>query len=136
MRVITLLLATVLLASPALAEHVAGFLGSSRYATEEGCSKLKKLAEGGDRNISTVPETLSAEGYSGWEHTCTFASISETVPGKSWKAVLRCEEGESTWEDTQVFEKTGEATFTVKADGEEIAAVYTVCDAPGAKQGN
>lgn len=124
------------LAGPAMADDAAAFLGTSTYATVEGCEKLKALAAGGDRNISTVPETLSSKGYTGWEHGCAFKSITESAPGKSWKVVTSCEEGESQWEDTQVMEKVGEGSFKVMGEGEEEATVYAVCDAPAAKQGN
>jgi hypothetical protein len=114
----------------------ADFLGAATYATADGCSKLKALAAGGDRNISTVPETLTAKGYHGWEHDCAFKSVSQTQSGASWKVVISCEEGENTWDETQVISKTGETTFEVKAEGEDEATVYAVCDAPPAKQGH
>ncbi len=123
-------------ATPSSAQETATFLGTGLYATAEGCGKLKALAAGGDRNISTVPETMTEKGFDGWEHGCTFKSIAESAPGKSWKVVTACEEGESQWEDTQVFEKTAEGTFKVTGEGEEEATVYAVCDAPPAKQGN
>lgn len=120
--------------APALAAS-ADFLSASTYATTDGCEKLKALAAGGDRNIATVPETLTSKGYSGWEHDCSFKSVSETEAGKSWKTVLSCAEGENEWEEVQVMTRTGEATFEVKAEGESEATVYTVCDAPAPKQG-
>ena len=56
---LTLVVMTPALALPAFAqETTAAFLGSATYATSEGCEKLKALGAGGDRNISTVPETL------------------------------------------------------------------------------
>lgn len=123
-------------AGPALAEQAAAFLGSGTYATAEGCDKLKALAAGGDRNISTVPETLTAKGFDGWEHSCTFTSVAETAPGKSWKVVASCEEGESEWEDVQFVDKVDDKTFKVKGEEDKEAMVYAVCDAPAAKQGN
>jgi len=118
------------------AQETAAFLGAQTYATAEGCEKLKALAAGGDRNISTVPETLSAKGFDGWEHSCTFKSVAEAEAGKSWKVVSSCEEGESQWDDTQVFEKASDGTFKVLGEGEEEATVYAVCDAPPAKKDN
>lgn len=126
--------ASLVLVAPALAAS-AEFLGSSTFVTADGCNKLKALAAGGDRNISTVPETLTSQGYQGWEHGCGFKSVSEMEAGKSWKIVLSCEESENEWEEAQVMTKTGEATFEVKAEGESEATVYTVCDAPAPKQG-
>lgn len=136
MRRPALAIATVLLtATAASAQETAAFLGTQTYATTEGCAKLKALAAGGDRNISTVPETLSSKGFDGWEHSCTFKSVTENEAGKSWKVVSSCEEGESQWDDTQVFEKAGD-TFKVLGEGEEEATVYAVCDAPPAKKDN
>ena len=123
-------------ALPALADETAAFLGSATYATSEGCDKLKALAAGGNRNISTVPETLTSKGYDGWEHGCTFKSVAEAEAGKSWKVITSCEEGESQWEDSQLIEKTGEGTFKVTGEGEEEPTVYAVCDAPAAKKDN
>jgi hypothetical protein len=128
---LTLFVLTPAFALPAFAQETsAGFLGSATYATSEGCEKLKALGAGGDRNISTVPETLTAGGYQGWEHGCTFKSVTEVEAGKSWKVVTSCEEGESQWEDTQVIDKTGEGTFKVTGEGEEEPTLYAVCDAP------
>ncbi len=135
MRIAAALAVCAALALPAVAAD-ADFLGAATYATADGCSKLKALAAGGDRNISTVPETLTSKGYHGWEHDCSFKSVSETEAGKSWKVVLACEEGENVWEEAQVMTKTGEATFEVKAEGESDATAYAVCDAPAAKQGH
>jgi hypothetical protein len=126
----------VLTTGPAWAEQTASFLGDKTYATVEGCEKLKALAAGGDRNISTVPETLSAKGFDGWEHSCAFKSVTEQAAGKSWNVVSSCEEGESQWDDTQVFEKADDKSFKVLGEGEEEATVYTVCDAPPAKKDN
>ena len=48
------------------------FLGTSVYATEEGCVKLKALAAGGPKNVGTVPETLTSQGFKSWEGGCAF----------------------------------------------------------------
>lgn len=132
MLVPALALATV--PAAAQSEPKADFLGSATYATAEGCDKLKALAAGGDRNISTVPETLTASGFEGWEHSCSIKSVK---PGASnaWQVVTSCSEGESEWDDTYVFEKSGATSFKVKGDGEEEAQVYAVCDAPPVPEG-
>lgn len=122
------------LAVPAFAAD-ADFLGAGTYATADGCNKLKALSEGGDRNISTVPETLTAKGYHGWEHDCSFKTVTAVEGGTSWKVVIACEEGENAWDETQVISKTGDNTFEVKAEGEDEATAYAVCEAPAAKQG-
>lgn len=127
---------SVLAGSAFAQETTATFLGSATYATAEGCEKLKALAAGGNRNISTVPEVLSATGYQGWEHGCAFKTVTEADAGKSWKVVTSCEEGDSQWDDTQVIEKTGEGTFKVTGEGEEEPTLYAVCDAPAAKKEN
>lgn len=125
---------SIFMTGAARADQTASFLGDATYATAEGCTKLKALAAGGDRNISTVPETLSAKGYDGWEHSCAFKSVAETAPGKSWKVVASCEEGESVWDDAQVVEKVDDKTFKVKGEDVQEATVYTVCDAAPAKK--
>lgn len=114
--------------SPAAAQQTAGFLGTATYATIEGCDKLKALANGGDRNISTVPETLTADGFEGWEHSCRVTSSTTVEAGQSWRVITACTEGESEWEETQVFEKASETSFNIKGEGEPM--VYAVCDAP------
>lgn len=129
MRTAPAMLAVILVAAPAMAQQKADFLGAQTYATAEGCEKLKALAAGGDRNISTVPETLTAQGFEGWEHSCTVKSVQEVKTGTAWKVVTGCSEGESQWDDTQVFERTGETSFKVTGDGEEQATDFAVCDA-------
>jgi hypothetical protein len=136
MRAVIAGLTAGMLAQPVLAQQSAAFLGSATYATAEGCDKLKALAAGGDRNISTVPETLTASGYEGWEHSCRVTAVTETEPGKVWKVVTECSEGESAWADTQVFEKASDTSFKVMAEGEEEPTVFAVCDAPAAPKGN
>ena len=48
------------------------FLGTSVYATDEGCVKLKALAAGEPKNVGTVPETLTSQGFKSWEGGCAF----------------------------------------------------------------
>lgn len=131
-----ILLAIAILPVAAHAGQKAAFLGHGTYGTETGCAQLKALADGGDRNISTVPETLSQDGFEGWEHHCTFASIEETQTGKQWQAGVSCLEGENQWNEKLTFEKTGDQVFKVTSDGQDEAMHYSVCEAPAGKQGN
>lgn len=105
----TLLLATFFAAgftAGAIAADVeAKFLGAATYSSAKGCSQLKALASGTPRNLNTVPETLTAKGYLGWEGGCAIERIAEQVKGKRWTVSLRCSEGavenqrhQETWE--------------------------------------
>ena len=96
-----MLLAITLVPATACAGQKAEFLGQGTYATAPGCTQLKALADGGDRNISTVPETLSQDGFEGWEHGCTFVSINETQSATQWQADVSCVEGENQWNENQ-----------------------------------
>lgn len=93
----TLLLATFFaasLTSGALSADVeAKFLGAATYSSAKGCSQLKALASGTPRNLNTVPETLTAKGYLGWEGGCAIERIQEQVKAKRWTVSLRCSEG-------------------------------------------
>lgn len=131
-----ILFAVSIVPAGVLAGQQAAFLGQGTFATESGCAQLKALSEGGDRNISTVPETLSQNGFEGWEHSCSFQSIQETEKAEQWQADVTCIEGENQWNEKLTFEKTGDQTFKVTSDGQDEAMHYAVCDAPASKQGN
>ncbi len=97
----------------------AGFLGAETYAMKDGgCEKLKKITEGGPKNVSTTPETLTADGFSSWETGCSFTSVKEIVKGKKWKAKMACndEAGEINPE-TDIFEKQPDGSFKVTTEG-------------------
>lgn len=110
--------AILLIASgpPAVAETRARFLGDGTYATAEGCTKLQALANGAPRNLNTVPETLTAAGYQGWEHSCTFSSIKQIRKDKTWRVGTRCVEGPERWQTVEAFERRADGSFDVTGD--------------------
>lgn len=116
-------------------KQAATFLGSATYAMDGGCEKRRALAAGGPRNIGTVPETLTASGFDGWEGGCSFERITEVQKGKLYKAVLACGESADEWTETNTFALSdGGATVTVRVLGKEKkTSVFKRCDAPAAK---
>lgn len=87
------------------ADVEAKFLGAKTYSSAKGCEKLKALANGAPRNITNVPEVLTAKGYLGWEGGCAIERVQEQVKAKRWLVSLRCDEGavtdqrhQETWE--------------------------------------
>ncbi len=124
------LLAVAVLAAAALPAHaeVKGlFIGPGTYATAEGCQKLKAIAIGGDRNVGTVPETLTEDGFMGWEGSCTFTSFTEVEKDKKWKALMHCAEGPDEGPESDIFERMpdGKLKVTVMND----ATIFERCDA-------
>ncbi len=101
---------------PAVAGVKAKFLGDGTYATPEGCAKLKAIAAGGPKNISTTPETLTASGFSGWEFGCGFTSVKEVVKGRKWVGKAACSEGPETWKSSDTFERLPDGSFNVTGD--------------------
>ena len=102
---IAALAAAAMTATATAADVEAKFLGTATYASAKGCEQLKALASGTPRNLNTVPETLTAKGYLGWEGGCTIERVQEQVKGKRWLVSLRCSEGaeenkrhKETWE--------------------------------------
>lgn len=125
---LAMLLAALGAAAPAHANKLKGeFLGPGVYATKDGCAKLKALEAGGDRNAGTVPDTLSADGFSGWEGACTFRSIIETTPGRVWKASMDCHEGAMEGPETDIYEKMPDGGVKVTVMGN--AMMFYRCDA-------
>lgn len=104
------------------------FIGAGTYATAEGCKKLAVIAEGGDQNVGTVPETLTEDGFDSWEGSCAFVSVSEVEPGKKWKAQMQCVEGAEEVEETDLFERLSDGTLKVTQD--DHVTVLQRCDAP------
>lgn len=123
MRTIFVAVLIAAAAAPALAGVKAKFLGAATYATEEGCAKLKAIAAGGPKNISTVPETLTASGFSGWEFGCGFTSVKEVVKGKRWVVREACSEGAENWTATDTFVARGDGGFDVTGDKKTMTFV-------------
>ena len=119
------IVASVCAPPPASAETKATFI-TGTWATKDGCQKLVDIAAGGNRNVETVPEVLTADGFDGWEGSCTFKEIKEMSPGKVYDATLACGEGPEEWEENDTFVLTG-GTITVTVDDE--ATVFVRCDA-------
>jgi hypothetical protein len=99
-----------------MAETKARFLGEGTYATAEGCAKLKALAAGTPRNLNTVPETLTASGYQGWEHSCSFTSIKPIRKDKTWRVGTQCMEGAERWQAVEAFERQPDGSFKITSD--------------------
>jgi hypothetical protein len=104
----------------------ATFMGKGTYSTAEGCKKLAALLAGGDRNISTVPETLTANGFEGWEGSCTFTSFTEIQKGKRWKALMHCVDGPEEGPESDIFERLPDGKMKVTIMGG--ATVFERCD--------
>ncbi len=132
MRRRSLLAATLIAAtaSPLAAKPVKGvFIGPGAYAMKNGgCEKLKKIAEGGPKNVETTPETLTVNGFDNWETGCGFTSIKEVEKGRKWVARMSCndEAGDETPE-TDTFEKQPDGSF--KVTNEDKTTIWVRCDA-------
>ena len=79
-------------AGMAVAESAA-FLGDTIYSSRAGCEKLQKLAKGAPRNLTSVPDTVSASGHQSWEGGCSITKIGKKLIGGSWSVTLRCGDG-------------------------------------------
>lgn len=115
-------------ASAVAEEEVKGtFIGEGTYATAEGCEKLQALAAGGDRNIETVPETLTMNGFEGWEGGCTFASFTEIEKDKKWQARLHCFDGPDEGPESDIFERLPDGKIKLTVMGNDT--ILQRCDA-------
>lgn len=130
-RTLFLTLALAVFATAAAeAKDRATFL-TGQYATDEQCAKLRKIESGTEKNVSTVPELLDAEGFHSWEGGCEFTKVFEHEPGSSWLAFMICSEGASITPETYVFTKhENEDGFVVShSNREEAPETYKRCDA-------
>lgn len=126
MRFLPALAVLTALGVPAFADVKGAFVGPGTYATKEGCEKLKALAAGADRNADTVPETLTENGFEGWEGACTFRSITEAEPGKKWTASMDCHEGAEEGPESDIFERLADGAIKVTVMDNET--VLQRCD--------
>lgn len=124
-------LMVLLSVAPVAAEVRGTFVGPGTYATVEGCEKLRAIAAGTARNVTTVPETLTAEGFLGWEGACTFHSITEVEKGKKWTANLKCFEGADESKESDVFERLPDGRIKVTIMGN--ATIFELCNPKEAK---
>ncbi len=106
-------LAVLAISASVHAEVKGTFIGPGTYATKDGCEKLAKIAAGGNKNVGTVPETLTVDGFIGWEGACTFRSITEKQPGKVWTAKMDCFEGATEGPESDIFERMADGTLKV-----------------------
>lgn len=113
----------------------ATFLGNEVYTLAGGCEKLKALAAGTPRSLTTVPESLSASGFDGWEGGCAFRRITEVKKGALYKATLACGEAADEWTETDTFALSADrATVTVTVLGKSRkTSVFQRCDVPVTK---
>lgn len=129
-RFAAVVLAT-LAAAPAAAEVSGTFIGPGTYATAEGCKKLSVIAAGGDSNVGTVPETLTQDGFMGWEGSCTFTSFTEIEKDKKWKALMHCAEGPEEGPESDIFERLPDGNLKVTVM--DNATIFERCDAEKGK---
>jgi hypothetical protein len=107
------------------------FVGPGTYATAKGCEKLAAVNSGGDKNVGTVPETLTDDGFQTWEGDCTFTSFTEIEKDKKWNVLMHCSEGPDDGPEHDVFERLadGGLKVTVMAN----STILQRCDAEKGK---
>lgn len=114
------------LATAVRAGDKGSFIGPGTYATEEGCAKLAKIAAGTERNVATVPEALTVDGFLGWEGACSFRSVTEKVKGRIWSVNMDCAEGITDETESDTFEKLPDGSFKVTVM--DNSTIYQRCD--------
>lgn len=114
-------------AMPAMAKEKASFIDGV-YSSADGCLKLARIEAGGPRNVETVPWTLDADGFHGWEGSCEFTRVLEHEPGKEWVAIMVCVEGAQFVPDLYLFMR-GETDdeLEVAHQGSDVPDVYRRC---------
>ena len=115
----------------AQAEVKGTFIGPGTYATKEGCAKLEKIAAGGNKNVGTVPEVLTVDGFLTWEGICTFRSFTEKEKGRVWSANMDCAEGITEEAESDTFEKLADGSFKVTIM--DNATIFQRCDSDKGK---
>lgn len=111
-----------------LAQEQADFL-TGTYATANGCKMQKKLAAGTPRSIETVPDTLDAKGFHGWEGDCAFTKVWVHKPGEVWSALMFCAEGNTSGPQIYSFAKDPETgSFDVSSISQTDPEVFQSCD--------
>lgn len=126
-------LAVGFLPTAVLAKEQATFIEGT-FATEAGCAKLEALGKGTPRNVETVPDVLTKDGFQGWEGSCEFTRIDIHEPGKVWIGLMYCVEGATMAPQTYAFIKGGDGSLEVAATGEDEPQVYRRCDADKGKK--
>lgn len=123
---LSLALVAALLGTPARADVKGTFVGPGVYAMPGRCEKLDAIAKGGPRNVETVPETLTMDGFEGWEGACSFRSITEIETGKKWKASMDCHEGAEAGPESDIFERMPDGSLKVTVMGNDT--IFVRCD--------
>lgn len=103
-------------AAPATAGGTTGDFIAGTYVIEGRCDKLAALKAGGPRNVTTVPETLTSEGFESWEGGCEFTSIKEKVKGRVYEAEMSCTDAAEEWTETDTFTVEADKSITVTVD--------------------
>jgi hypothetical protein len=124
-----ILLAVTCAASPANSEGVRADFIVGTFAKPGLCEKVAAIEAGGPKNVSTVTETLTAEGFRTWEGGCDFVTVTEAEKGKVYEASMRCSEGAQEWTETDKFilDPSGNA-ITVWVEGEKHEFVKCVSE--------
>lgn len=103
----------------------ATFLGAHTYTTDAGCKKLAAIAAGGPENVGTIPETLTADGFSTFEGGCSFLSITDKGRGV-FVARMACSESADESEETDTFTLLPGDRVNVSVDGKDT--MFQRCD--------
>jgi hypothetical protein len=130
---VSILAGVLALSQPSSAENdVRADFISGVFAKEGLCKKVEAIEAGGPKNIDTVTETLTPDGFRSWEGNCDFVTITEKEKGRSYEAKMQCIEGPEEWTETNTFDldPSGSA-ITVWIEGEKHQ--YVKC---GSGKGN
>jgi hypothetical protein len=132
MRKLIVTLVLLISSAPCAFAAEATFLGKATYATSQGCAQVAQLAAGRQRNLNSVPETLTAKGYLSWEGGCRFDKITPIVANRSWVVTTSCSEGaEENVKSTETWTKAADGSIMVNAGGKKTR--FVACAAPKAK---
>ncbi|KAB2845950.1 MAG: hypothetical protein F9K44_16200 [Hyphomicrobiaceae bacterium] len=135
---IALSLVVAMLASAAAQQKnalKAAFIDGAYTIGTKGCAKLKAIERGGPKSLNTVPWTLDADGFHGWEGGCTFSKITEALKGKEWLIEAECAEAAEESKESYRLVRTSPTTFaiTLTTPGTEAAdrkpITYSRCNA-------
>lgn len=123
-----LILGMVVFVTPAGAQVKARFVDGTYVMSDQACHKLKKLAAGTPRSVSTVPWSLDAGGFKSWEGGCKFKKITELSKDREWLVEAACWEAAEQSKEIYTFVRRPDDTFSVRLKGEKTPRTYTRCD--------
>ena len=133
--VLALALATLSTAAAQQKGLKATFVDGSYTIGPQACAKLKAIERGGRKSLNTVPWTLNADGFHGWEGGCTFSKITEAHKGKEWLIEADCAEAAEESKESYRIVRTSPSTFliTLTTKGatpeQKKPVTYTRCNA-------